>query len=407
MLTEQQQIRPDHPLYNLIDQFCFYSKELYNRANFVIRKDYFTHKDYKWIRYRKVDKMFQGTPEYKNLMSQASQCTLQVLDRNWKSFIEGKKAYDKDNSKFLGKPHPPKYKDYDGRFTWFLKNNQIYFENGYLWFKMRIFNGYKFHTHLTDKDRIVSIRFVPKGSIYVFEVVYEIEIPDALQGNSTRIASIDLGLNNFVTLTNNIGLRPIIINGKGAKSINQYYNKRRAELQSTLKIRNDIDWSKKLSAITLKRNNRIKNFVHHVSKAIVDWCVLNNIDTLVCGLNDTWKQDSNMGTRINQNFIQLPYRMLVDQLNYKCENNRIRFITNEESYTSGTSFLDDELPIKENYNKSRRVKRGLFKSNTGRYINSDVNGSLQIMRKVFPDAISATAIEGDLTPLVLNVIKFA
>ena len=107
----------------------------------------------------------------------------------------------------------------------------------------------------------------------------------------------------------------------------------------------------------------------------------------------------------NQNFTYIPYEMLIKQLAYKCENVGIRFIETEESYTSGTSFLDGELPCKENYDKSRRVKRGLFQSKQG-LINSDVNGSLQIIRKVFPDAFGY-GIEVCLTPTVINAVKMA
>ena len=143
--------------------------------------------------------------------------------------------------------------------------------------------------------------------------------------------------------------------------------------------------------------------MHIASKRVVDYCVLYGIDTLVCGLNKTWKQESNMNKQNNQKFVSIPYDMFIKQLAYKCENNSIRFITTEESYTSGTSFLDGEEPCKENYNKSRRVHRGLFISNGGIKINADVNGSYQIMRKVFPDAF-ANGIEGVcLHPMTMKI----
>lgn len=104
-----------------------------------------------------------------------------------------------------------------------------------------------------------------------------------------------------------------------------------------------------------------------------------------------------------QNFTFIPYQMLLQQLKYKCENVGINYIETNESYTSGTSFLDEEEPVKQNYDKSRRIQRGLFKSNSGLLINSDANGSLQIMKKVFPNAISRYGIEAVLTPMVINV----
>ena len=261
-------------------------------------------------------------------------------------------------------------------------------------------NGYKFKTNA--KGRLISVRFVPKGTIYVMEIVYEVEVLETKK-ESKNICSIDLGIDNFATITNNIGLQPIIINGKGIKSINQYYNKQKSKIQSELKIRNNKNWSNELDKLNQKRFNRVKNFIHNASKYIIDYCLNNSIDTIIVGLNKGWKQESNMSKQTNQKFINIPYEMFIGQLEYKCQDNNINLISTEESYTSGTSYLDNELPIKENYNKTRRIARGLFKSNNDILINADVNGSYQIMRKVFPEI--EYGIEGRLTPVIINVAK--
>jgi len=399
--TEQHQIHKTHPLYKVIDEFSFRSKNLYNYANYLIRQEFINNG--KYIKYREMDKILQKSEPYKLLMSQASQCTLQVLDKNWKSFFVSIKDWSKHPEKYLGRPKLPKYKKKDGRFPWYLKNNQTWIKDGYLGFQLRIMNNYKFKTKA--KGRLISVRFIPKGLIYVLEIVYEVEVLE-VKPEIKNIVGIDLGVNNFVTMVNNIGLKPIIINGKGIKSINQYYNKRKAKIQSELKIRNDKNWSNKLDILTRKRSNRIKNYIHHTSHYIINYCKENQIDTIVLGLNKTWKQECKMNDKANQNFIYLPYDILIKQLQYKCQDNNFNIIITEEAYTSGTSFLDNELPVKANYNKSRRVKRGLFKSNSGRYINSDVNGAYQIMRKVFPNVISE-GIEGSLTPTIINVVKIA
>lgn len=146
--------------------------------------------------------------------------------------------------------------------------------------------------------------------------------------------------------------------------------------------------------------------MHNSSSYIIKWCLENNIDTLIIGKNKEWKQEASMHKVQNQQFIMIPYEMLIQQLEYKCESNGITFITTEESYTSGTSFLDNEEPCKENYNKERRIKRGLFQSNNGILINSDVNGSLQIMKKVIPNACERYGIEANLTPVVINVTEY-
>jgi putative transposase len=235
------------------------------------------------------------------------------------------------------------------------------------------------------------------------EIIKEVEIPEFPERPMIRIAGIDLGINNFATITNNIGVQPIIINGKGLKAMNQFYNKRRAQMQSDLKCRNGMNKSRALEELTFKRFCRIKNFMHAASRKAVNYCLEHDIDTLVCGLNSGWKQEVNTGRKNNQKFVSIPYDMFIRQLEYKCQENGIKFTTTEEAYTSGTSFLDGEQPVEFFYNKNRRVHRGLFKSENG-LINADVNGSLQIIRKVSENAFAGYSVEvACLQPLVLNV----
>ena len=398
--VEQIIIRRDHPKYKIIDEMCFRSKNLYNEANYVLRQEFINNG--KYISYNDMNKEFKTHENYKLNFSQPSNCTLRRLDKNWKAFFKGMKEWKRNPDKFLGMPKLPKYLPKDGRFPWMIPNNLCYYkpEKGTVYMKCRMVNDYEWKSKCLG--RLIQVRFIPRGSCYVMEIVYETEIPDT-NVESKNIAAIDLGVDNLVTMTNNIGLNPIIINGKGIKSINQYYNKRLAKEKSLLKIRHGKDWSRKLDMITFKRFQRIKNYMHNTSHYIVNWCIENNIDTLVVGKNDEWKQESAMCKKSNQNFIMIPYQMLLQQLKYKCENVGIKYIEHEEAYTSGTSFLDEEEPIKQNYDKSRRIQRGLFKSRTGLLINSDVNGSLQIMKKVFPNVISRYGIEAVLTPIVISV----
>ncbi|MDF2588233.1 MAG: putative transposase [Anaerocolumna sp.] len=399
--VEIQVIRRSHPLWEVIDEMCFHSKNLYNEANYIVRQEFINNG--KYINYYDMNREFKTHENYKLTMSQQANCTLRLLDKNWKSYFAGIKDWKNNKEKYLGMPKLPKYLKKDGRYIWCIPNNTCYFEGNELHFRIRKLQTVKWFTQA--KGRLIQVRFVPIGTNYKMEIVTELEISDIPKGFSSElVASIDLGVDNFVTLTNNIGLQPIIINGKGIKSINQYYNKQRAKLQSDLAKRNDNHWSKKLEGITFKRNNRVKNFLHNSSKYIIDYCLLNNIDTLVCGYNKGWKQNSLMSKKVNQHFVEIPYEQFIQQLTYKCIDVGIKFITHEESYTSGTSFLDGEIPCKENYDKSRRIQRGLFQ-NTNSLINSDVNGSLQIMRKAFSNAISYE-IEGVLNPIVINVVKF-
>lgn len=377
---------------------CFHSKNLYNEANYVIRQEFI--KNNKYISYSHMNKEFKTHDNYKLCMSQPANCTLRLLDKSWKSFFVAIKDWKQNPSKYLGMPRLPAYKKKDGRFIWQIPNNSCYIDGNELHFRIRKLQSYKWFTQA--KGRLIQVRFVPHSNFYMMEVITEVEICN-INIESKRIASIDLGIDNFVTITNNIGLQPIIINGKGIKSINQFYNKQRAKMQSELKLRNNKFISNKFNTITEKRNARIKNYIHCASKYVVEYCKKNNIDTLVCGINKEWKQESSMSKSSNQKFVSIPYDMLIRQLEYKCQDYGIKFITTEESYTSGTSFLDGEIPCKENYDKSRRIQRGLFQASK-QLINSDVNGSLQIMRKVFPDAFKECyGIEGILTPVVINV----
>lgn len=394
--TETQIIRKSHPLWKVIDEMCLNAKNLYNYANYIIRQEYINNKRY--IPYKEMNFNLKTHQQYKDCMSQPANCVLRLLDKNWKSFFKGLKEYEKNPKRFLGRPQIPKYLKKDGRFNWMIPNNCCYFENKELKFRVRKLQSVKWKCRCVG--RLLQVRFVPKGCVYVMEIVSQIEVPDATSENK-RIVGIDLGVNNLATASNNIGEQPFIINGRGLKSINQFYNKRRSELQS--KLPKGQFWSKQLEQITFKRFNRVKNYMHHASCYIVKWCVKHQIDTLVVGHNDEWKQDLKMNKVNSQNFVGIPYEILIQQLKYKCEDVGINFIETEESYTSGTSFLDGELPCKENYNKKRRVKRGLFQA-ADTLVNSDVNGSLQIIRKVFPDAFSY-GIEVCLTPTIINVCK--
>ena len=381
-------------MFEVVDRYCFYSKNVYNEANYILRQEFV--KNNRILGAYDIQKLMQNMDCYKECGSQAAQKTIQMLDKAWKSFLVSIKDYSKNPIKYLGKPKIPKYLKKNGRQVFSLKNIQCTLKDGLFRISFKPFKGYTVRTHA--KGRLIQCRFVPKGLYYVMEIVYEIEVPD-IPKNSDRIVAIDIGVNNFITMVNNISENPIAVKGGIIKSINQFYNKKKANIKSELKKVNDKDWSKKLQKLTNKRYEMIKYQMHCISKYVVDWCVLYGIDTLVVGHNNEWKQKK----QGMQNFTYIPYGLFIKMLTYKCENNGIKFIESEESYTSGTSFLDNEDPIKENYRKERRVYRGLFIADCGKKINADVNGAYQIMKKVFPK-IFINGIEGaGLHPTILNL----
>lgn len=393
---EQHNIRYGTDFYKFVDEMCFKSKNLYNYANYIIRQEFINNGN--WIKYNQLFQLVKESEPYKDIGNNTGQGTLRVLDKNWKAFFKAIKDWKKNPSKYLGRPKIPKYKDKDGRFLLSLDSNKVKLKDGYVYFAWKPFKPYNNMFKTNAQERILQCRFIPRCGKYVMEIVYEIEVPD-ISETSDRVAAIDIGVDNFITMVNNIGENPIAVKGGVIKSINQFYNKQKANIQSELKKVNGKDWSKKLQKLTDKRYEMIKYQMHCISKYVVDWCVLYGIDTLIVGHNDEWKQKK----QGMQNFTYIPYELFIQMLAYKCENNGIRFIENEEAYTSGTSFLDNEDPVKENYNKERRVHRGLFIADCGKKINADVNGAYQILKKVIPDAFSKGIEGAGSHPTIINL----
>ena len=313
--------------------------------------------------------------DYYSLPCKISNEILKLLDRNFKSFFALIKK--KKDNKYDKPIRIPKYLDKQGRnITVFSKQSisKVYLRKGLI--KLSSLS-IEISTKVTESN-IVEVRILPRNNHHVVEIVYKVEEKE-LKPDNKRYASIDLGLNNLATVGSNV-VRPIIINGRPLKSINQYYNKEVARLQSLLKGNGKT--SKRIYNITLKRNNKIKDYLHKSSRLLVNFLVSNNISTLVIGYNEEWKQNINLGKRNNQSFVGIPFYTFIKQLEYKCRLEGINVITTEESYTSKCSFLDSEPLRKHSSYKGKRIKRGLFKSAKGKLINADLNGSLNILRKI-------------------------
>lgn len=398
--TERHNISRGSPLWQSCDELCFKSKNMYNYANYIMRQSFINKEGI--IKYNDLTFQLKTSEPFKDLGSNSSQYTLKLLCKDWKSFMELLKMYNKNPNSLLGRPKLPKYKDKNGRHICTLTNWQSQIKEGYLYFAFKTLRPFNNTIKTNIAEKHLQTRIVPKGNIYILEIVYETEIQEPKEFNN-KILGIDLGVNNFATLTNNIGMKPIVINGRVVKSINQYWNKQLAKYESDLKKRHDKNWSNKLQRITTKRNNKMEYFLHCASKSVIEYCKELDINTIVIGLNKTWKQECKLNKIVNQGFIQLPYDEFINKIKYKAQNEGMEVIVHEESYTSGTSFLDGELPIKQNYDKSRRIHRGMFKSNTGKLINSDVNGSYQIIIKVFPEAFVDGIEDVGLHPIRVNV----
>ena len=387
--VEKHILKQNNVFYSLIDDFCFKAKNLYNHANYIIRQAFCSENN--WVRYRDLDLILKNDieyPDYKEMpTAQSAQQILRLLDKNWSSFFKAIKDWGMHKDKYLGKPKLPKYKSKNGREILILTNQNVKLKDGVLKFP-KTFKGFNIMPRFIKRTDFVSfqqVRFLPRNKHIIIELVYNIEVPETEKSNG-RYLSIDIGVDNLVVMTNNFKEQPVIVNGKGLKSMNQYYNKSLAHYRSITKMLNKQDYSNRQNKLTIKRNAKITDYLHKTSRFIVNYAKQHSVSVIVIGHNKEWKQNSILSKKVNQHFVQIPFNTLIQQIQYKAEEFGIKVILVEESYTSGTSFLDNELPAKENYNKSRRKHRGLFKSNNGTLINADVNGAFQILKKVFPNA---------------------
>lgn len=395
--VEKHLIKQNNSYYPILCDFTHKSKNLYNHANFLVRNEFI--KNNKWLRYGEMDKILKTDltfDDYKQMpTAQSAQQILRLLEKDWKSFFTAIKDWSNHKDRYLGRPKLPKYKPKDGKHILILTNQNVKIKDGVLCFP-KTFKGFTINSQFLQKDNFVSfqqVRFIPNYKSFTVEIVYNIEVPNALLPDNGRYLSVDIGLDNLATIVNNVSVKPIVINGKGLKSINKYYNKQISHYREVAKRMNDRDYTNRMNRITLKRNHKIDDYMHKASKYLIDYALENDFNTIVIGNNKNWKQKSSMSKRVNQSFVGIPHMKFIEMVQYKAQNVGLNVILTEESYTSGTSFLDNEEPIKVNYDKSRRVQRGLFVSNNGTKINADVNGAYQIMRKVFPK-VNADGIQG-------------
>jgi putative transposase len=389
--VEKHKIKKSHPFYKECDQLCFLSKNVYNSGLYLFRQE-FIH-NHNIISYKDIYYDLRYKKDYKALPDKISKQTLRILSSNINGFFAALKDWKKNPSKYLGRPCLPKYKDSKkGRFVCSYEKGAILKR---VWKSENLIGlsqtNIKIKPVKATFDTIKNVRIIPKKGYFVIELVYEVPLRELVADNK-KYAAIDIGVNNLVTLTySEKGLIPLIINGRPIKSMNQYYNKNKALLQSLLA--KDIYWSNQLSTLTQKRNDKITDCFHKTSRYIVNQLVSNNVSKLIIGYNKGWKQGINIGKKNNQNFVNVPYKRLIDQLKYKCMDVGIEVILTNESYTSKCSFLDLEPIRKKKKYGGYRKKRGMYSSYNKGLINADVNASYNIMRKVFPESFE-DGIEG-------------
>lgn len=384
---------------NRFEDICFKSGLLYNYVLYNVRQGIFNEeylKEYEFSTKLCKENQF----DFRNLPTAISQQVVTQVFSNIKGWIKAKKEFEKNPSKFRSKPKLPKYKK--GK-----KQNMVVFttsacrakKDGCIHFIKNIVQPIK--TKIGD-NKLCQVRIIPQATCYVVEVIYEKKEQD-LNLNKDNVLSIDLGLNNLCSCVNNVDKQPFIVSGRVMKSFNQWYNKRKAKLMS---FAGDKGTSKRLRQLNNYRNFWIEDYIHKISRYIVNYCVDNNIGSLVVGLNKGWKQEINLGKKTNQKFVEIPFSRLIDKISYKCKLVGISFYLSEESYTSKVDHLAFEGLEKHDVYLGKRKQRGLFQSSVNKLINADINGAIGIGRKVFGDSYVNRIIDSGLAfnPIRVNIL---
>ncbi len=390
------------PQFERLKKLTHHAKNLYNQTLWTLREAFEATGLY--FSYEQMDKAMkqvenlEGEVNYKLLKAKVAQQTLRKLDKNFKSFFKCHQDFQKNPGKYRGKPKPPRFKrelysnlifDYQ---AFQIKDDIVVLEKG-----LEI----KLPEQLKGK-KIQQVEIIPKPSSFHAVFVYE-EDKNAFKQvvpNET-VMSIDLGLNNLATCVTNGVIEPFIIDGRRLKSINAYYNKRKASMQSKLEKQRGKKWARKLQSLTNWRNAAVNDYMHRATSTVVKTCVKHGISKVVVGDVVKSLNHINLGKQTNQNFVNLSLGQFVDKLDYKLGSHGIKLVVTDESYTSKASFVDDDkMPKRYSPNaknkhtfSGQRVKRGLYKSSDGTLLNADTNGAYNILRKTNSDFTFSKLIE--------------
>lgn len=408
-LTERHLIKPNHELYATLDDLTFKAKNLYNHGLYLYRQSYFEHKnnsDKPILSWADIDKTLrkQGHDDIRALPSKVANAVLKNLGENISSFW--KLVRLKNKGGLAQKPKLPGYlHKTDGRYP--LSFNYQTFgnkrgANNELFLCPKGLN-LPIPTKVTNPKQV---RIVPNHNNFIIEVIYNVE--ESVPKSTSKYAGIDLGVDNFATVTFSTQNNPLIIKGLELKSINQGYNRLIAKAQSLLPA--SCKTSKHIHRLWSRRSWILRTKIHQMTAFLANLFDEMQIEKVFIGKNTGWKQELPFGKKVKQRFAFLPYGTFIEQLQYKCQLHGITVVVQEESYTSKASFLDgDDIPVHgevENPRFSgRRIKRGLYRSSDGQLINADVNGAYNIMRKgLMNNHLSFKADSPLIQPLVVKGI---
>ena len=415
-LTIKQQVKHlTKEEYNILRELCRVAKNLTNQAIYNIRQHYFQEKQY--LRYEANYHELKYLENYKLLNSNMAQQTLKDTDEMFKSFFALIKLakQGKYNFKHIKLPN---YLPKNGYANLIIAQFKIKDDNI---LTIPYSNAFKKKSEskkiqikvpsvLEDK-KIKEIRIIPKFNARFFEIQYTYEIQEEnLNLNTNNALAIDLGVNNLCTCVTNTG-ESFIVDGRKLKSINQFFNKQNAKLQSIKDKQNIKRQTKQQFLISRKRKNRVDDYIKKTCRYIINYCLINDIGTLVIGYNQSFQRKTNLGRKNNQIFTHLPFGKIREKLEYLCKRYNINYILQEESYTSKASFFDnDDLPTYNADNpqtyefSGKRIKRGLYQTKNNYRFNADCNGALNILRKSKAVDITILCHRGELdTPKRIRI----
>lgn len=372
-----------------LSRLCKISNNLYNQALYIFRET--LSKEDKWLSYYELNniliktKNLDGEVNYKLLKAQCSQQILRVLDKNIKSYYRSIHDFKKNPCKYRGKPELPKYKKRGSEFSLFYTNQSCSIRQGRIILSKDLFIDIpQYDKYCCRISNFKQVRIIPLFVGYRVEIVYDIENKIIEDIRDEKVASIDLGIDNLVTLISEDC--NFIFSGRFVKSYNQFFNKTLSRLISIKDLQRIRKTTNRIKKLYYDRDRYLEDVFHKISRRIVDILIDSRVTKLIVGYNKGWKTGVNMGKKNNQKFTQIPFARLISYLEYKCRLSGIEFVVNEESYTSKCDALALEPISKHDSYLGKRIKRGLFQSSVGKLINADVNGALNIMRKVVGDS---------------------
>ena len=376
-LVEKHKIYQSHPVYSKLDHMSRKANNLYNQCVYFAKNSENLYEDLK-----NLDKVMKSFPdEHDNYRSfgyaACAQQVVRLFHQNLRGYFASIKDYKKNPEKYTDKPRFPRFRKSGERFQVIFTNQAAILDGQIVKIKLRSFeNKLTIRLRTNSAKKLCQVVFAPRNVYFLVYVIYKVDDP-VISQTADKVAAIDIGLTNLAAVTFSEQYEPILYRSDLVK-INGDFNQLTADYVSILKKTQNKYTSRRRNRMSEKYAGLIEDRLHKISRAIVNDLSHRGVSTLIVGKNTGQK----IGNKL-KNFVQVPLFRLIAMIKYKAELAGIRFIEVNESYTSGTSFLDNELPTKEFYNKDRRKFRGLFLSNKSKRINADVNASFQIMKKVY------------------------